>query len=73
MLYISALGTAINSSLLSSYLVVGEGNILCILLVDLGYTGLACMDFQFAICNNIPLSWLVKKKPLYLVDSVLLL
>jgi hypothetical protein len=33
--------------------------------------GLAFMDFKFAIRNNIPLSRLVKKKPLYLADGVL--
>jgi hypothetical protein len=33
--------------------------------------GLAFMDFMIAVCNNIPLSRLVKKKPLYLADGVL--
>ena len=29
------------------------------------------MDFKFAVRNNIPLSRLVKKRPLYLADGVL--
>jgi hypothetical protein len=28
------------------------------------------MDFKFAVRNNIPLSRLVKKRPLYLADGV---
>ena len=70
-LYISAVGKAINSILLSSYLVVGERKISCVSLVDSGCTGLAFMDFKFAVRNNIPLSRLVKKRPLYLADGVL--
>ena len=71
MLYISAVGRAINSILLSSYLVVGERKISCISLVDLGCTGLAFIDFKFVVRNNIPLSRLVKQRPLYLTDGVL--
>ena len=70
-LYISAVGKAINSILLSSYLVVSERKISCISQVDSGCTGLAFMDFKFTVRNNIPLSRLVKKRPLYLADGVL--
>jgi hypothetical protein len=41
-------------------------------MVDSGCMRLAFIDFKFAVCNNIPLFRLVKKKPLYLADSVLL-
>jgi hypothetical protein len=70
-LYNSAVSTAINSILLSTYVVVGERKISCVSQVDLGCTGLAFMDFKFAVRNNIPLSRLVKQKPLYLADGVL--
>src|SRR3982074_1861880 len=70
-LYISAVGKAINSILLSSYLVVGECKISCVSRVASGCTGLTFIDFKFAIRNNIPLSRFVKKKPLYLADGVL--
>jgi hypothetical protein len=69
--YISTVGIAINSILLSSYLVVGEYKISYVSLVDSGCMGLAFMDFKFAVRNNIPLSRLAKKKPLYLADDVL--
>jgi hypothetical protein len=69
-LYISTVGKAINSILLFDYLVVGKRIISCVSLVDSGYTGLTFMDFKFAIRNNIPMSRLVKKKPLYLADGV---
>jgi hypothetical protein len=69
-LYISVVGKAINSILLSSYLVIGERKISCVALVDSGCMGLAFMDFKCTVRNNIPLFRLVKKRSLYLDDGV---
>ena len=69
-LIISTIGRD-NSILLSSYFVWNGYIVLYVLLVDSGYTGLAFLDFKFAVRYYIPISKIEKKKLLFLADGVL--
>jgi hypothetical protein len=70
-LVVSAVGSSAKSILLSSYVVFGERPIPCVSLVDSGCTGLAFMDFHFAVRPRLPLQQLQQAKPLFLADGVL--
>jgi hypothetical protein len=69
-LIISAMGRK-NSIKLSSYLLVDGRAIPCVSLVDSGCTGLAFLDFKFAVRHDVPLTRLREKKPLFLADGAL--
>ena len=69
-LIISAIGQR-NSITLSSYLFVNSYTIPCTSLVDSRYTGLAFLDFKFAVRHYVPLTKLQEKKPLFLADGAL--
>jgi hypothetical protein len=69
-LVISAMGQR-NSITLSSYLLVGDRAIPCVSLVDSGCTGLAFLDFKFAVRHHISLTKLRERKPLSLADGAL--
>lgn len=43
----------------------------CVSLVDSGCSGLAFMDYKFAVKHRLPLTQLQKRRPLFLADSVL--
>lgn len=66
---ISALGVSDKSILLSSYVVTGGRYVVCVSLVDSGCTGEAFVDFAFAVKNRIPMTKLLRKRPLYLADG----
>jgi hypothetical protein len=69
-LVISAMGQD-SSILLSSYLVWDGYAVPCVSLVDSGCTGLAFLDFKFAVRHHVPMTKMEKKKPLFLADGAL--